>query len=549
MSDTLATETAEALTMDPSRGAMAWYHAFKQARYVVPICVLIAVSALLVNVKLAWFTEFSGDTAIFFQLTENIAHRGAPVSGVFANTQSFLDSKLLIAKASDIAHDPLAPPAEGERNMLKFHAYAILYPIAALAKFIPVPTLLLSLYVLSYTGVVLLAFFFLRSSAVPIALALLFCLLMISHPAWSLSLLDGQFYPDRLFIVAGFAFMWVVSRRNSSPAQIITFALLCALINERAALVAGGFLLLHTFLYWRETEKERNVKLGVALALLAIALILTKFVLVNGYYSSFMPTSLNEVLANFGDPTFRQDALLFAAVNAPFVILALFEWRAAVIAIALMLPNLIGHMGGGAEKVGWGTHYASYYLPALYWAAATGCIAALQKMSAMKRTWLAYGLVAVLAVGLNLMNPASSSGVQLSAAKIQQNFLIEFPQDASTYFGPKGSALLAISNSIQQSVPKNVVVSVPEAWMPLLYQDRVLHYFPVGIDRADYAVVDIVGTQHGQPIFGGAVSYLGAHELSNINATVIERMKRDGYDFKDAKIFPSLSVAVVQRKH
>ncbi len=187
--------------------------------YLIGVFIFLALFLTLTSLKMILIDDRRGDTAVFFQLVENVANRGAPVSQVFANTQGFIESGLLTMPAEQIARNPLAPPSLAERNMLHFHAYLILYPIAVFARFLPVELVICSLYILTFVGMVALAYFILRSKAVSIAGACLFCLLVVSHPAWSLGLL-GQFYPDRLFVLAGFVFMYLVSRNETSRVSL-----------------------------------------------------------------------------------------------------------------------------------------------------------------------------------------------------------------------------------------------------------------------------------------------------------------------------------------
>jgi len=82
--------------------------------------------------------------------------------------------------------------------------------------------------------------------------------------------------------------------------------------------------------------------------------------------------------------------------------------------------------------------------------------------------------------------------------------------------------------------------------MPFLYKDRHVEMFPVSLDSADYAAV-WTGMENGSREFRGTVSVLGSVQLAAIDAIVLRRMKRDHYDFKHARIFPELGIAVIRR--
>ncbi len=324
---------------------------------------------MLTAFKLIRTDQMFGDSAMYFQAVENIASRGVATSQVSAGINNgFID---VTTPTAQVAKDPLPlfgrPAPLTERNLFRGHAYVILYPIALLVKVFPVKFVLMLLYALSYTGMALSAYFVLRSKAVSIVGAILFCVLIVTHPAWNLGLLAGQFYPDRLFVLVGFIFM-ILASANADPQKrsisnriwLAIAAVACASINERAAVVAGIFLLLYVLLYWNKPGLDRYYRLALGAGLFCYGYIALKIVQsTNSEYSAFFPTSLDGWLHLVQQPQFAQLNTLFFLVNAPLLCLAVFQWRAATIAVILMLPNIFGNIGG-AEKVGWTTHYPSF---------------------------------------------------------------------------------------------------------------------------------------------------------------------------------------------
>lgn len=523
-------------------------HSLRRPELIAALCLFAVLLAMLAAVKVIDVLQLQGDAAIFLQATENAAFRGVPLSGVFANTQAFLDSHLLVTNAQQMATDPLAPPAIGERNILGFHFYAILYPLALFARFIPVDVVLAIAFMASYLGLVLCAYLVLRRRRVDVAAALLFCLLVISHPAWG-ETLWGQFYPDRLFVLAGFIFMVLFSRARSSQTALIAAAVACVLIGERAALTAGLFALAYVGLNWRGMpESERNLKVGIGVGMLAFGVLVTKLAISNAYYSSFMPTSLDKIVLELQSPVFIQDAVLFLAVNAVLFAIALFAWRAAVIAAFLMIPNLLGNIGG-AEKIGWVTHYHSYYFPVLVWAAAAGFVNAYRIMHARRQLPALYAGTAVLALLLTMIDPFSPQALRLDPSRLSAHVIIKAASAAQTFLTPAGMQVHALADQIRAAVPENTTVTMPESVMPFLYHDRTLHVLPVGVDRADYAIMTVTGESGGQPVYGGVPTYLGPEEGKKINATIVERMRAHGYDLAHPVLIPALSLAVVKRVH
>jgi len=499
--------------------------------------------------KLVRVDLLRGDSALYFQVTENIASRGLPVSEIFANTQEFLESGILVEPAAQVAAAPLTPPPINERNELLFHFNLILYPIAALVRFLPTDFVLLSLYVLSYAGIVLLVYFMLRARNVPPIAAALFSLLVMSSPAWSESLLFGQFYPDSLFILLGFIFMYVVSQRQMSRGVQIVAAVACALVNEKAAATAAMFALAFAILYWKELGRERYFKFALGIALLAYGWIVVKFVVPSDpYYASFLPGSVGQVIGYLHDPQFVSKAALFLLVSSPFLILALFEWRAAAIAFFLLLPNVVGNIGG-AEKVGWTTHYHSFYFPSLIWAAVFGYLAFYQKASARRWRVAFYSVSAALVIFLSCIDPYAWQKPSITPANVANHFLSKLQHDIPIYFSQNGLKLRAQAQAMRRAVPEGSVISMGEPAMPFLYHNRTIRVFPMDIDRADYAVLtynDLTGESLN---YGGATSYLGAQEQKKLDELLVKRMRKSGYDFANAALFPTFGLAIVKRAH
>jgi hypothetical protein len=535
---------------------------FGWTEYGVAIVVFATVFAMLTSFKLIRSDQDGGDSAMYFQGIENLASRGAAVSQTQASIVDYLNlNRYLATPTEEFVKDPVPlfgrPAAASERSLFLGHAYFILYPIAALVRVFPVRNVLFSLFVFTFTGVVLLAYFTLRSKGVSIAGAFLFCLLIVTQPAWWEGLLWGQFYPDRCFILAGFIFMGLASLgapqmgKISNRVWLLIAALVCASINERGAIVAGMFLLLYVILYWKKSGLDRYYKLALSVALLCYGLIVVKLLLPTASdYGTFLPMSLSAVLSTLQQPRFVPLVTLFLLVNAPLFCLALFEWRAALIAAILMGPNIFGTIGG-AEKIGWMTHYPSFFFPSLVWAGLIGYSALFEKAKSNKLLPAVYVLTGTLMLFLSMVNPGSIDPISINFSNATESVFPSFGEAAQRYLFQTSSrqSLEEAADGISRAVPPNTVVSSVEGGMPLLYKDRTIEYFPKDIDNADYAVL---GAQmiDGKITYNGALSYVGADEQKKLNDLVLSRMKRDGYDVDHPKLFPAFKgLAVVRRVH
>lgn len=523
--------------------------------------VFAALFALFLSYKVVRTDQMRGDFAMYLQGTENLAARGVPMSQLQAGILDYLNhNTYTTTPTADIAKNPAplfgtAAP-EAESSILLGHAYFILYPISLLVKVFAVRPVLLTLYVLSFIAMLVLAYHALRSKSLSVAAAAFFCLIIVTHPVWWQGLLYGQFYPDRFFIGLGMAFMWLASRerpRNLSLPMdrlgLVVAGLACAMINERGAIVSGLFLVGYAILYWRKNGVDPLFKAVFGSALVAYGIFAIKFIVpTDVIYGTFLPTNWAGVVATVQAPRFAPMVTLFVLVNLPLLVLAAFEWRAALIAVALMLPNIFGNIGG-AEKLGWPTHYPTFYFVPLVWAALTGYARLFEMARVRRRLPAAYAVAAVAFLFLNMLNPSAYDHISLSASNLSSSAVPTLQNDFQQYVlqSELRSSLKASVDGIQQTVPEGSVVSSIEAGMPLLFHNRTVEFFPKDIDHADYAVLG-ASQSDGKIIYNGAVSALGAPELQKFNDLIVARMKRDGYDMDHPKLFPAYAgIAVVRR--
>jgi hypothetical protein len=540
---------APGLSRELERASAALRRFARNREAVIAVAVVLLLTVTLVALKMVNGSNALGDAAFYEQTTENIADRGAAVSSLQANILSIAGSPYLTMTAEQIAKAPLPPPKVREIDVLRWHGYVILYLLAPFVKVFPTEAVLLTADVLSFVGVVALAYFYLRRRNVGIGAALLFCLLAVSHPAWSEGLLVWQFYPDRLFVIGGFALLYLASRERTPPLALIAVAALSAMVNERGGLVGGFFLIAYAALFRGRLSKkavELRAVTGVVMVLYGVVMI--KLVLTNFYYSSFMPSNVAQAVALLQKPQMADKLGMLLLVNAVFLLFACFAWRTALIAAIAILPNVFGSIGG-AEKVGWATHYHAYYLPAVLWAALVGYERGYRFAGSDRVRRAAYLATSAVAVLLLLMvDPYSFQRFSMSPANIAQTFIPKFWHQTDFWLLTPGRAKYRpLAGVIDKAIPPGSTVSAQEVLMPYLYRDRTVRYFPIGIDDANYAVMS-TDRSSGTLVYGGAVNYLGPEESKRVNAALVKRMKRDGYDFVHPTFIPELGVAVIARR-
>jgi hypothetical protein len=187
-----------------------------------------------------------------------------------------------------------------------------------------------------------------------------------------------------------------------------------------------------------------------------------------------------------------------------------------------MIPNIIGNIGG-AEKLAFSTHYHDTYLPALIWAAALGFVRLYAGARSIPQRAGALAFFAALLVFAGTIDPTTGT---FAESNINNAFVFWFPREAQALAGAAGEQYRQWSIDLDRAIPKNTVVTTVEAGMESLYSGRTLRFFPIDIDHADYAVLF-----HSGADYGGVVNFLGPAETAKVNAMIVARMQRDGYDF------------------
>ncbi len=511
---------------------------------IVAIAVFLALTAVTARLKTYRIDLMGGDSAMMFQATYNIAHRGVPESGIYESTKVFRDSNIVVTPAAAIAKAPLSAPPVAEGNLFELHTYFILYPLALVAAVLPVEAVLETAFAVAFVALLAMAYIVLRRRGVPALAACLLLAVIAGDAAWSEALLSGQFFPDRLFVPCAFLLMILVSRPAALRWSLVAAAVLCTSVTERAGPIAAIGVLAYVLLYVRST-RDRAFKVLVALCMLGAGIALMHVANGEAVANTFLPRNVPELVGTVQDPAFLPRFWFFVEMSAPLLLIALFEWRAALVAVVTMLPNVFGNIGG-AEKTGWSTHYHSYYLPFLVWAAVQGYTRLYRVVAARRLQVALYAAVAVLALAANSVDPDAASA-NVPRGDLANSFFVRLYREAITYSSAGAPDFPAIADAIRTAVPPGSTVSSPEGTMSELYRDRTVYYLPVGLDGAGYAILGYSQPVGGAAVYSGVPSYLGADESAKVQNVIVERMRRDGYDFEHPVLVPAIGIAVFHR--
>jgi len=514
------------------------------------IILIIIFTALFFSISFIKISNgyYHSDTAGFYEITENIASRGLPISHINPSFSWWYQEGLGSKPASEICNMSLGSEKINEINVFTWHTFFIIYLMAPLTYFISAHILWQSLTSFTFIGFIALIYIILREKNTSIIFSFIFCLLIMAHPAWQQSLL-GEVVPDRFFLFLGLLFIYLFSDKNTNLKLLFVIGLLICSLQERAALIIGIVTVLYTLLYWSNWYNNKNkiLRLSMGFFFILIAVLAFSFIINNFIYPYYLPANFGDLIMRFSNPDFMNKLIIFSIFNLIILgILSIFEWKSFIIALAVMSFNIFGNIGG-AEKIGFILHYHSYYFPLLVWAAMLGYIHLLKIFNGefkQKLFLIAMVFLIILTAGIN---PYKYDNFNFSLENIKNNGLIETIVKIPSTLQGNVNPLIKNSEQLQNAVPIYSEVTMPEGIIPYLYKHRKVHYFPAGLDTSDYAVLTIEGKKDSQFIYGGAWSYVGTEHQKSLNDCLIDRMKREGYDFDNATIIESAQVAIIKR--
>ena len=484
------------------------------------------------------------DTTMFMETIANTRNFGLPWSPSNKASRDVIPTFTL--NAEKICETDLTPSDGQAKNILENHAYYVVYLLSPLSHFIDVKILAPIIHVLIYVVFIWLVFRFLGSIGVDSFTSLLFCILVMCTPNWSMGV-QGQYYFDRLYIPVAFYIAVLSSRLISKPYSffqiiiLITFSVFASTIHERAALMVGVFLLLFSFLYRKDLDKRYSILLSLTAGLLIAYAVLITFSFTSDVEKSntaiylFLLSSIKQIFLKI---KFQDDVLVYLFVNLGlFGFLGLWSKRYLLIAIITMLPSII--LSNQVSITGWLTHYHTYYFPFLVFAAANG-------YAVFSTRHLCYSarIAIVLIPGIIfLMLVPYAEQFSLSSKQVMENAIISAARFTLTPVNENPQKIvLGYLERLNAEIPHNATVSTSEGFFPALYPDRVVFNFPIGLGVADYLVLSNKNNPNEPVQFYTAESFLGVKEKELIDACLNAKIANLGYDVKGAKRIGNFSV-------
>lgn len=490
--------------------------------------------------KNTWVFGF-GDNTFIVDLLGNISRTGKPMSQIAATIAHWFDT-FLAQPASIVCALPLDAPPSTLFNYFKWHPYLVLYLLAPGGWLFGPLGVLCFVTALSFSSLLLAVYCIGRREGCGAFSATLLTLFIASLPVFSYGI-QGQLYVDRLVLGLGIWFMYWLHYERANQWLGWALALCTISLSDRYGFMVGALVLGYFVLHPRTFKYPADLRwIGVALFGVLFTVISIKFyveyVLTEGFLKGI---TLRGTVDKLLSPS--HEMKVFLLLN--FVVMGLFAcraWKFYLLGIGLLLPNLMGSIGG-AEKTGFSTHYHSMYFPLLAMAVAVG----VGRWGVTCRRFQCL-LPAVLVCGIVLNMGLWKSGDELSwkKAHVETTALLQVWQDlVSSYDGPAAKRQQQLI-ALNRAIPRGSKVTSPEMFMPALLDGHEVHLYPVALETTDFIVYQVSRKLDGSVDLLAAFSHLGAADREAQEMCLKQRARQFGFDLENPEIIGE--AAIVRRR-
>ena len=474
-------------------------------------------------------TNQVGDTTFVAQVLNNFKYTYRMQTTYYTSTTESIDH-VWYKKAEEVCNMDLETKFT---NTPWGHHYFIAYALIPLARVMDVQFLIALLHAGIYTSVLVFSYVFARMKRLNVILALLFTILVLQHPLWDTGL-TGQFYFNRFFLPFSALTILLLEKKKSNYLFIGIAGLLAASTNEIYGIIIFMIMLSHMWI-----RRKIDIKvLFLAILLLATSVVSTIYIQktfplgstqtdsLARTFSGNIHTTTQYVWSNIQDP--KTQTFLIVNIFSMGIFVFFDVWLIAPL-VLVMLPNLLISVGA-AEKIGWSSHYHTGYFIPLIWLSLLG----LSKLNIKPRLQAAFILCCIVLIAyINPYDLYRNQKPNFVPKKLFQNF---------DYYRTHGKFSLDFRRRLRNAVKDGEKVSAPEA-IAYNFFDHTMYYYPMGIDSVDVVLLKVDKTKTGDKKYY-SINY--GHQDPDLDACIIERMKKGGFDFSDPIIVDGW--AVIRRK-
>ncbi len=413
------------------------------------------------------------------------------------------------------------------------HHYFIAYLLIPLARMMDIPLMIALLHAGIYTSLLVFVYVLARQKKLSILLAILFTVLVMQHPLWDQGL-TGQLYFNRLFLPFSGLLILLLDRSKINYWLVFLAGMLAASTNEIYGITI--FIMLCSYL-WVYKKFDRKITI-FAVIFLGFGVLSTAYIQSHFPLGSTQTSSLGSLFGHGLDGIFRSvwmrlmepTTQTFLAVN--FLALggfAQFNFRLILPLLMILGPNVLVTVGG-AEKIGWSTHYHTGYFIPLIWISLIG----LSKLNNRPRAQAV--LIGAAIIFTMWVNPAT---LRINE---QPTVVIKKLIQSVRYQHQKVALSLDFRRRLREAVGEGSTLSVPEAVAYNLF-DHKMYYYPMGIDSVNAVILRYDGTKTADQRLS-SINY--GQQDPNLDSCILDRMKKGGFDFDNLTIVDEW--AVIKRK-
>lgn len=446
----------------------------------------------------------SGDTSLFIDILDKIAkYNDFHISSVHSTFFHFFFGNYLTADPVIFCEKENLEKIKRIKDLNMFevsHLYFIAW-ILSIPKKAGLDLVDISAFYFSfiYSALILLVYLYLKAKT-NLFSSLIFLVILLTWKPLSLSMF-GQLYFDKFYLLFMFfyIFLHLKFRENEEkkliPLLVISGILVCS-VHERAALMLSLFIFSEIILNKIiNFKKKQHDHLILFLGFISFCYFFSYSVFFHnnplGHHLSINQAynELKDILTIGNIKSILSLKMLI--VLSPILFFSFFNKKMFLISIISILPNLLISIGG-AEKIGFSTHYHTYYIPFLIASSILGYINFKKKYS----NKFFFGSVIIFFLCLNLKyNENSSQILKFNYNFLNSHLFYALSKNQNQYFvlNEIKKHKIKIREIIKNdSSKKNITLSMDEYYMPSFFQnDYDINVFPLEIVNADYLITSI----------------------------------------------------------
>jgi hypothetical protein len=273
---------------------------------------------------------------------------------------------------------------------------------------------------------------------------------------------------------------------------LFTFAFLIISVHEKSALMLGGYIIVSEF--FDKVKNPKEFSLNKNLLILSLISLFYSFVYLKFYQVSYYSGTIsfdNAIFAIKQYLTFENSFFLtnkLILVCLPLFVLSLYSPKFVIISLGALLPNLLFTIGG-AEKIGFSTHYHTYYIPFLISAVLVSFVNFCKKGYDKKVIKIVYLVISIMIYyNLSINISDTKALLKFDKPKFNNNFVRSVDNKDKLSLSELKEFVIKLSKEVEFQNQSSI--SMNELLMTGFVKTKLrIDYFPIGIYSNDLIIL------------------------------------------------------------